>query len=88
VYKGLDMKGFDAFEAVISSPAGNTDIILADNNSGGIIGTCSTAGTGGLTIFTPVYCEVEPRNGLLDLRICFTKHTSLKTFRFYYSKKQ
>jgi len=87
VYKGLDMKGFDAFEAVISSPAGNTDIILADNNTGEIIGACSTAGTGGLTLFTPVCSEVYPRNGLLDLRICFTKHTSLKTFRFYYSKE-
>lgn len=85
VYKGLEMKGFDAFEALISSPAGQTDIILADNNSGEIIGTCNASGTGGMTFFTPVSCKVLPHNGLFDLRICFTKHTSLKSFRFYYS---
>ncbi|MCK9276373.1 MAG: glycoside hydrolase family 3 C-terminal domain-containing protein [Syntrophales bacterium] len=85
VYKGLDLKGCDAFEALISSPAGHVDLILADNHTGEIIGTCSTVGTGSLIHFSPVSCEIRPRNGLLDLRICFTKQTSLKSFRFYYN---
>ncbi|WZL77739.1 glycoside hydrolase family 3 C-terminal domain-containing protein [Eubacteriales bacterium mix99] len=86
VYKGLDLKGCDAFEALISSPAGHADLILADNNTGEMIGICRSAGTGSLTQFSPVYCKICPQDGLFDLRICFTVQTSLKFFRFYLNK--
>ena len=57
--------------------------MLADNTTGEILGVCSRIGTGGLTRFDAADCEIQPRTGVLNLRICFTKQTSLKSFRFY-----
>lgn len=82
VYRGLDLKGCNGFEAMLSSPAGQVELTLADNQTGEIIGTCSRIGTGGLTRFDTASCDIKAREGLLDLRICFTKQTSLKWFRF------
>lgn len=83
VYRSLALQDCNAFEAVVSSPAGNFELVLADNETGEILGTCKSVGTGGLTRFHAVCCEVAPTQGLVDLRICFTKQSSLKSFHFY-----
>ena len=83
VYEGLDLGDCNAFEAQLSSPAGQVELMLADNTTGEILGVCSRIGTGGLTRFDAADCEIQPRTGVLNLRICFTKQTSLKSFRFY-----
>lgn len=84
VYTGLDISDCDAFEAELSSPAGDVELILADNSTGEILGRCGGNGTGGLTRFASFSCEIAPQNTPIDLRICFTKQTSLKKFHFYH----
>lgn len=83
VYTGLDISGCNAFEAELSSPAGDVELILADNATGKILGRCGGRGTGGLTRFAAFSCDIVPQSEILDLRICFTKQTSLKKFHFY-----
>lgn len=83
VYTGLDVSGCNAFEAELSSSAGDVEILLADNATGEILGHCGGTGTGGLTRFAGFTCDIAPRSEPLDLRICFTKQTSLKRFHFF-----
>lgn len=83
VYPGFDLSAVNAFEAYVSSPAGQFELILADNRTGEILGTLSGIGTGSFTRFTPLTCDINSRNDVTDLRICFTKQTSLKSFHFF-----
>lgn len=83
VYTGLSINDCSAFEAEISSPAGDVELILADNATGEILGRCGGRGTGGLTRFAGFSCDIAPRSQPVDLRICFTKQTSLKKFHFF-----
>lgn len=83
VYGGLDISGCNAFEAELSSSAGDVELILANNRTGEILGRCGGQGTGGLTRFRGFSCDIVPQSEPVDLRICFTKQTSLKKFLFY-----
>ena len=83
VYKNMDLTGCNAFECALSSPAGDVELILADNKTGAVLGRLSHIGTGSLTYFVSMTCPVAPTDGLTDLRVIFTKQTSLKHFRFY-----
>ncbi|MGN0478069.1 MAG: glycoside hydrolase family 3 C-terminal domain-containing protein, partial [Hominenteromicrobium sp.] len=83
VYKNMDLTGCNAFECTLSSPAGDVDLILADNRTGAVLGHLHHTGTGSLTRFAAMTCPVAPTEGLTELRIIFTKQTSLKHFRFY-----
>ena len=83
VYKNMDLTGCNAFECALSSPAGDVELILADNKTGAVLGRLSHIGTGSLTHFVSMTCPVAPTDGLTDLRVIFTKQTSLKHFRFY-----
>ena len=83
VYPGLDLKDANRFEARVSSPAGQMELLLVNNKNGEILGTCTAKGSGSLTRFTVMTCSLAPQNHLMDLRIVFTKQTSLKNFRFY-----
>lgn len=82
VYQAVDLHGCGGFEAVVSSVSGTVDLILADNATREILGSCSGPGTGGMTRFAPLYGSVTPKEGPVDLRVCFTKQTSLKSLRF------
>lgn len=83
VYAGLDTGGGNTFEGQISTPAGSVDVILADDETGAVLGSCTATGTGSRERFTPVVCRVIPRDTPLRLRIIFTKQASLKSFRFF-----
>ena len=82
VYTGLDVSGCDSFEVLLASPAGDVELVLADNSTGEVLGRCVGQGTGGLTRFASFRCQISPRCEPLDLRLCFTKQTSIKAFHF------
>lgn len=83
VYKNMDLTGCNAFECAMSAPSGDVEILLADNKTGKVLGKAGGTGTGSLTKFTSFTCDVAAEAGLTELRIVFTKQTSLKWFRFY-----
>ena len=83
VYKNMELTGCNAFECAMSAPSGDVEIILADNKTGKVLGKAGGTGTGSLTKFTSFTCDVAAEAGLTELRIVFTKQTSLKWFRFY-----
>lgn len=83
VYKNMDLTGCNAFECAMSAPSGDVEILLADNKTGKVLGKAGGTGTGSLTKFTSFTCDVTAEAGLTELRIVFTKQTSLKWFRFY-----
>lgn len=83
VYKNVDLTGCNAFECAMSAPSGDVEILLADNKTGKVLGKAGGTGTGSLTKFTSFTCDVAAEAGLTELRIVFTKQTSLKWFRFY-----
>ena len=83
VYKNMDLTGCNAFECAMSAPSGDVEILLADNKTGKVLGKTGGTGTGSLTKFTSFTCDVAAEAGLTELRIVFTKQTSLKWFRFY-----
>lgn len=83
VYKNVDLTGCNAFECAMSAPSGDVEILLADNKTGKVLGKAGGTGTGSLTKFTSFTCDVTAEAGLIELRIVFTKQTSLKWFRFY-----
>lgn len=83
VYKNMDLTGCNAFECAMSAPSGDVEILLADNKTGKVFGKAGGTGTGSLTKFTSFTCDVAAEAGLTELRIVFTKQTSLKWFRFY-----
>ena len=83
VYKNMDLTGCNAFECAMSAPSGDVEIILADNKTGKVLGKAGGTGTGSLTKFASFTCDVTAEAGLTELRIAFTKQTSLKWFRFY-----
>lgn len=83
VYKNMDLTGCNAFECAMSAPSGDVEILLADNKTGKVLGKAGGTGTGSLTKFTSFTCDVAAETGLTELRIVFTKQTSLKWFRFY-----
>lgn len=83
VYKNMDLTGCNAFECAMSAPSGDVEILLADNKTGKVLGKAGGTGTGSLTKFTSFTCDVAAEAGLTELRIAFTKQTSLKWFRFY-----
>lgn len=83
VYKNMDLTGCNAFECAMSAPSGDAEILLADNKTGKVLGKAGGTGTGSLTKFTSFTCDVAAEAGLTELRIVFTKQTSLKWFRFY-----
>lgn len=83
VYKNVDLTGCNAFECAMSAPSGDVEILLADNKTGKVLGKAGGTGTGSLTKFTSFTCDVAAKAGLTELRIVFTKQTSLKWFRFY-----
>lgn len=83
VYKNVDLTGCNAFECAMSAPSGDVEILLADNKTGKVLGKAGGTGTGSLTKFTSFTCNVTAEAGLIELRIVFTKQTSLKWFRFY-----
>lgn len=83
VYKNVDLTGCNAFECAMSAPSGDVEILLADNKTGKVLGKAGGTGTGSLTKFTSFTCDVTAEAGLTELRIVFTKQTSLKWFRFY-----
>ena len=79
----MDLTGCNAFECAMSAPSGDVEILLADNKTGKVLGKAGGTGTGSLTKFTSFPCDVAAEAGLTELRIVFTKQTSLKWFRFY-----
>ena len=83
VYPAFDLKDVNSFEALISSPSGQVDLIIIDHKAGDIIGRYSGQGTGGIANFVPITCGIAPRDGITDIRLCFTKHIAVKSFRFY-----
>lgn len=83
VYKNVDLTGCNAFECAMSAPSGDVEILLADNKTGKVLGKAGGTGTGSLTKFTSFTCDVAAEAGLTELRIVFTKQTTLKWFRFY-----
>lgn len=83
VYKNMDLTGCNAFECAMSAPSGDVEILLADNKTGKVLSKAGGTGTGSLTKFTSFTCDVAAEAGLTELRIVFTKQTSLKWFRFY-----
>lgn len=83
VYKNMDLTGCNAFECAMSAPSGDVEILLTDNKTGKVLGKAGGTGTGSLTKFTSFTCDVAAEAGLTELRIVFTKQTSLKWFRFY-----
>lgn len=83
VYKNMDLTGCNAFECAMSAPSGDVEILLADNKTGKVLGKAGGTGTGSLTKFISFTCDVTAEAGLTELRIVFTKQTSLKWFRFY-----
>lgn len=83
VYKNMDLTGCNAFECAMSAPSGDVEILLADNKTGKVLGKAGGTGTGSLTKFSSFTCDVAAEAGLTELRIVFTKQTSLKWFRFY-----
>lgn len=83
VYKNMDLTGCNAFECAMSAPSGDVEILLADNKTRKVLGKAGGTGTGSLTKFTSFTCDVAAEAGLTELRIVFTKQTSLKWFRFY-----
>ncbi len=83
VYKNMDLTGCNAFECAMSAPSGDVEILLADDKTGKVLGKAGGTGTGSLTKFTSFTCDVAAEAGLTELRIVFTKQTSLKWFRFY-----
>ena len=83
VYKNMDLTGCNAFECAMSAPSGDVEILLADNKTGKVLGKAGGTGTGSLTKFTSFTCDIAAEAGLTELRIVFTKQTSLKWFRFY-----
>lgn len=83
VYPGLELGSANTFEAVVSSPAGEFDLILVDHDTEEIIAQVSSEGTASFTRFKTVNRIIPKRNSLLNLRLNFTKTCSLKTFRFY-----
>lgn len=83
VYKNMDLTGCNSFECAMSAPSGDVEILLADNKTGKVLGKAGGTGTGSLTKFTSFTCDVAAEAGLTELRIVFTKQTSLKWFRFY-----
>lgn len=83
VYKNMDLTGCNAFECAMSAPSGDVEILLVDNKTGKVLGKAGGTGTGSLTKFTSFTCDVAAEAGLTELRIVFTKQTSLKWFRFY-----
>ncbi|RKJ40325.1 beta-glucosidase [Acutalibacter sp. 1XD8-33] len=87
VYQAVDLHGCDGFEVLVSSVSGTVDLILADNATGEILGSCSGPGTGGMTRFAPLYGTVVSKQGPIDLRVCFTKQTALKSLRFFIREK-
>jgi len=85
VYPAFDLKGVNTFEVILSSPAGQIDLLITDHKTGEIIGRCTGEGTGGCTSFTAVTCAITPRNEITDIRLMLNKQMSIKSFRFYYS---
>lgn len=83
VYATLDISGCNSFEALVSTPSGSVDILLADDETGEILGGCTAAGTGSRTYFVPVVCRVQECEEPLKLRIVMNKQASLKSFHFF-----
>mgnify|MGYP000618192110 CR=1 FL=1 len=79
----MDLTGCNAFECAMSAPSGDVEILLADNRPEKFSAKRAAQVTGSLTKFTSFTCDVTAEAGLTELRIVFTKQTSLKWFRFY-----
>lgn len=82
VYKNLLMKNYSSFEASLSAPTSEAELLIIDNKTGESLGTCLIPTTGSLSQFISCSCSVKPVEGLHDVRIQFTKTTSMKEFRF------
>lgn len=82
-YPGFDLSRVNAFEGLISSPSGQIQLAIVDHKTGEILGHCAGMGTGGLTRFAPMICDIQPREGVTDIRLCFSKHICVKSFRFF-----
>ncbi len=83
VYESLDLTGCNAFEVRLASPAAAVEMTLWDRDTGALLGTVHAPGTGSLTQFALAGCEIQPREGLVNLRIGFAQQTCFKAFRFY-----
>ncbi|MCL1884385.1 MAG: glycoside hydrolase family 3 C-terminal domain-containing protein, partial [Defluviitaleaceae bacterium] len=82
VYPAFDLSNINAFEGLISSPCGTLNITIANNKTGEVLGNLNSNGTGSLSEFVPMTCEVKAQGGICDIRLIFTKHICIKSFRF------
>lgn len=83
VYPGFDLSDINAFEALVSSPSGRINLTIVSHETGEVLGNCSGQGTGGLESFSPMTCDIVPKEGITDIRLRFTKDISIKSFRFF-----
>ena len=83
VYAGFDLSDVNAMEVLVSSPSGQIELAVVDHRTDELIGRCAGMGTGGLTRFVAMDCDIAPRAGVTDIRLCFSKQMSIKSFRFY-----
>lgn len=83
IYHNLLMKRNTMFEGVFSTPAGEADITIINQRTGEILGQCMIPTTGSLSQFVSCVCPIKEVEGLTDIRIQFSKTTSMKEFRFF-----
>lgn len=83
VYPAFDLSGVNAFEALISSPSGRISLTIVSRKTGEILGHYSGLGTGGLSSFSPITCDIASKEGITDIMLRFAKDISVKSFRFF-----
>lgn len=82
IYRNLCLDGCTSFEALLSTPAGGAELKIVDQATGEELGSCRIPTTGSLSRFVSCVCPIRPVEGLHDVRLQFTRTTSVKDFRF------
>jgi len=81
-YKNLIVKNAKAFTILASSPAGECEAKLINVKTGEIIAEFIITSTGSLKRFAETRIEIEPLDGLIDIKIILDKTVCIKGFKF------